>query len=41
MEIRRGAELLESLGFEPESTRFGLYPPFELGSSTSNWTSSA
>jgi hypothetical protein len=35
-----GAELLESLGFEPETTRFGLYPPLRLGSSTSNCTSS-
>jgi hypothetical protein len=31
-----GAELLQSLGFEPEATRFGLY----RDSSTSNCTSS-
>jgi hypothetical protein len=35
-----GGELLEALGFEPETTRFGLYPPLRLGSSTSNCTSS-
>ena len=35
-----GAELLSSLGFEPEATRFGLYAPLRLGSSTSNCTSS-
>lgn len=35
-----GGELLESLGFEPETTRYGLYPPLKLGSSTSNCTSS-
>jgi ribosomal protein S18 acetylase RimI-like enzyme len=35
-----GAELLESLGFEAETTRFGLYAPLRLGSSTSNCTSS-
>ena len=36
LELGESAELVESLGFEPETTRFGLYRE----SSTSNWTSS-
>jgi hypothetical protein len=35
-----GGELLEALGFEPETVRYGLYPPLKLDSSTSNCTSS-
>ena len=36
LELGESAELVESLGFEAETTRFGLY----RDSSTSNWTSS-
>jgi hypothetical protein len=35
-----GGELFEALGFEPETVRYGLYPPLKLDSSTSNCTSS-
>ena len=36
LELGESATVVESLGFEPETTRFGLYRE----SSTSNWTSS-
>jgi hypothetical protein len=36
LELGESAEVVESLGFEAETTRFGLYRE----SSTSNWTSS-
>ena len=36
LELGESAEVVESLGFEAETTRFGLY----RDSSTSNWTSS-